>query len=115
MVGLVIAALTLLVAMVPLFRCQRFHHWVSSLSIPPFVKKPLRIIALPNPPPAATTAEHNLGATPVDEIPIPGPTVTISSLEKRAEYCGSMNHWGREDRNRWSHDRFHKDRHIVRL
>ena len=35
--AIVIAALTLLVAMVPLFRCSRFRRWVSS-SISPFFK-----------------------------------------------------------------------------
>ena len=33
----IIAALTLLVATIPLFRCPRFRHWVSS-SISPLVK-----------------------------------------------------------------------------
>ena len=35
--AIVIAALTLLVATIPLFRCSRFHCWVSS-SISPFAK-----------------------------------------------------------------------------
>ena len=35
--AIVIAALTLLVAMIPLFRCPRFHRWVSS-SISPLVE-----------------------------------------------------------------------------
>ena len=33
--AIVIAALTLLVAIISLFRCSRFHRWVSS-SISPF-------------------------------------------------------------------------------
>ena len=35
--AIVIAALTLLVAVIPLFRCPRFHHWMFS-SISPFFK-----------------------------------------------------------------------------
>lgn len=48
MLAIVIAALTLLVATIPLFRCSRFRCWVSSL-IPPFVKVYPPLLALPKP------------------------------------------------------------------
>ncbi|KAG0134148.1 hypothetical protein HOY82DRAFT_602998 [Tuber indicum] len=57
--------------MVPHLRRQRFHRWVSWLSIPSFVKKALGIIPPPPPPPAAAAAKDNLSAIPVNEIPIP--------------------------------------------
>ncbi|KAG0134143.1 hypothetical protein HOY82DRAFT_537716 [Tuber indicum] len=76
-VVLVIAAMTLLVAMVPLFRCQRFHAWMSSFSIPSSVKDPaqkaLGIVTLPNPSSATTTAKGDLSPTPIAGMPIPGP------------------------------------------
>ena len=44
--AIVIAALTLLVAMIPLFRCSRFHFWVSSLISPFFEVFPPRLALL---------------------------------------------------------------------
>ncbi|KAG0134157.1 hypothetical protein HOY82DRAFT_242377 [Tuber indicum] len=76
-VGLVITALTLLVTMIPLFRCPRFRRWVSSCSSSSFVKfcnsaqKALGVITLLNPPPT-TTAEDNSNAIPAAEIPLHG-------------------------------------------
>ncbi|KAG0134153.1 hypothetical protein HOY82DRAFT_638474 [Tuber indicum] len=75
-IGLVIAALTLLIATIPLFRCQRFYHWVSSLSILSFVKfcnptqRSLGIITPPNPPPTIVTTNEDLNPIPVAEIPV---------------------------------------------
>ncbi|PUU76671.1 hypothetical protein B9Z19DRAFT_1129371 [Tuber borchii] len=46
--AIVIAALTLLVAMIPLFQCPRFHHWVSS-SIPPISRACSPLLTLPEP------------------------------------------------------------------
>ncbi|KAG0635190.1 hypothetical protein HOY80DRAFT_1047807 [Tuber brumale] len=75
--GLVVASLTLLVAMVPLFRSQRFHGWLSSFSIPSLVKfhnpgqKFLRVITLPNPPSTATAAKDGMSAIPAAETPTP--------------------------------------------
>lgn len=43
--AIVIAALTLLVAMIPLLRCPRFHRWPLS-SISPFVKVYLPLLVL---------------------------------------------------------------------
>ena len=45
--AIVIAALTLLVAAIPLFQCVRFRRWVSSL-ISPFFKVYLPLLTLPN-------------------------------------------------------------------
>ncbi|KAG0134146.1 hypothetical protein HOY82DRAFT_638458 [Tuber indicum] len=73
MIGLVIAALTLLVAMVPVFRCKRFHAWISSSSIPSFVKKALGSGTLPNPPSTTTTPEDDSSAIPIADVPISGP------------------------------------------
>lgn len=42
----ILAALTLLVATIPLFRCPRFRHWVSSF-ISPVVKVYLPLFVLP--------------------------------------------------------------------
>jgi len=44
--AIVIAALTLLVAMIPLFQCSRFHRWVSSLISPFFEVYPPRLVVL---------------------------------------------------------------------
>ncbi|KAG0635186.1 hypothetical protein HOY80DRAFT_982957 [Tuber brumale] len=97
MVGVVVAALTLLAALIPLFRCPRFRRWVSSLSIPSLVKvypqllvlirhvshihsylynptqKAPRIITPANPPSTITTAMEDSGA----DIAIPGPVLII--------------------------------------
>ncbi|KAG0134142.1 hypothetical protein HOY82DRAFT_602994 [Tuber indicum] len=67
--GLVIAALTLLAAMVPLFRCQRFYRWLSSILS--FVKKALQAVTLAGHLPTTVDAMENLSSIPVVEIPIP--------------------------------------------
>ncbi|PUU76686.1 hypothetical protein B9Z19DRAFT_1129388 [Tuber borchii] len=69
--AIVIAALTLLVAMIPLFRCSRFHRWVSSLILP-FVKKAFGI-SPPKPALTAVITTDDSSAIPAPEIPIPGP------------------------------------------
>ncbi|KAG0640702.1 hypothetical protein HOY80DRAFT_999973 [Tuber brumale] len=99
---LVIAALTLLVAIISVFQCQRFHHWVSSFSISSFVKffnpeqKALRIVTLPNPPPTAAATNEDLRAIPVAEIPIPSQilihndhsnTHSVSTHSNDPPYC----------------------------
>ncbi|KAG0134150.1 hypothetical protein HOY82DRAFT_537719 [Tuber indicum] len=77
MVGLVIAALTLLAAVIHLLRCTRFHRWLSSFTVLSFAKKSLGIITHPNPPPTATAAEEDPSTIPVAEIPTPGPILRM--------------------------------------
>ncbi|RPA98140.1 hypothetical protein L873DRAFT_1054822 [Choiromyces venosus 120613-1] len=69
--AIVIAALTLLVAMIPLFRCTRFHRWVSSFSLSSYVKKAFGI-TLPAPA-SPTTATRGSSPIPVAEILRPEP------------------------------------------
>ncbi|KAG0134151.1 hypothetical protein HOY82DRAFT_603002 [Tuber indicum] len=76
-IGLVIAALTLLVAMIPVFRCQRFRNWVSSFSISPFVKKDLGI-ALPSPLSTTVAAVEDLSDVPLAEDPMHGRVTTYN-------------------------------------
>ncbi|PUU77743.1 hypothetical protein B9Z19DRAFT_1127914 [Tuber borchii] len=71
--AIVIAALTLLMAMIPLFRCSRFRRWVSS-SISPFVKKVLGII-LPKFAWRAVTTTESSSAAPAPHILIPHPVL----------------------------------------
>ncbi|PUU76684.1 hypothetical protein B9Z19DRAFT_1129384 [Tuber borchii] len=66
--AIVIAALTLLVAMIPLFKCPRFHRWMSLIS--PFFEKVLGI-ALPNPASTAVTTPEDPSTIPAPEIPLP--------------------------------------------
>ncbi|KAG0134149.1 hypothetical protein HOY82DRAFT_537718 [Tuber indicum] len=77
-IGLIIAALTLLAAMIPLFRCQRFRIWASSFSIPSFVKKALGI-ALPRAPPTTTTAVDGLSDIPLTENPMQDCVITYNN------------------------------------
>ncbi|PUU76683.1 hypothetical protein B9Z19DRAFT_1129383 [Tuber borchii] len=67
--AIVIAALTLVVAMIPLFRCSQFRHYVPS-TVSHFFRKTLRI-TLPDPVPIAVTTTEDSSATPAPEIPIP--------------------------------------------
>ncbi|KAG0632815.1 hypothetical protein HOY80DRAFT_1141862 [Tuber brumale] len=67
--AIVIAALTLLVAIIPLYRCSRFRRWVCSWSILPFVKK-TPSVALPGPVTAAVRGAEDLSAAPVPEMPL---------------------------------------------
>ncbi|CUS14433.1 unnamed protein product [Tuber aestivum] len=78
--AIIIAALTLLAAMIPLFRRSRLHRWVSSLLISPFTRpynpaqKPLGI-PIPDPEAAVVTTTEDSRATPVAELPLPGPVL----------------------------------------
>src|SRR5437879_12586277 len=77
MVGLIIAALTFVVAAVPLFRSPRFRRWVSSFSISSFVKvylPPLRHISHINPQPS-NHEQKDLG---IISPPSPLPTTTTA-------------------------------------
>ncbi|KAG0127097.1 hypothetical protein HOY82DRAFT_568618 [Tuber indicum] len=67
--AIVIAALTLLVAIIPLLRCSRFRCWLSSFSISPFVKKAPGI-APSGPASAGVTGAGDSSAGPVPEIPL---------------------------------------------
>ena len=91
------SALTLLVAMIPLFRCSRFHRWVSSSISPLFRVRPPPVCPLwtyshiyfltlqycteglgitpPNPVSAPVTTIEGSSAIPAPEIPIPRPIV----------------------------------------
>ncbi|PUU76672.1 hypothetical protein B9Z19DRAFT_1194551 [Tuber borchii] len=82
----VIAALTLLVATIPLLRCSRFRRYVYS-SISPFVKKILRIPP-PDPMPIATTIAEDSSATLAPEIPVPRP-VFICNHHPNAHLVGT--------------------------
>ncbi|RPA98130.1 hypothetical protein L873DRAFT_1054430 [Choiromyces venosus 120613-1] len=64
--AIVIAALTLLVAMIPFFRCTRFRHWVSSFSVSSYVKKAFGITPAPASPTITTTRDFS--PIPVAEI-----------------------------------------------
>ncbi|RPA98138.1 hypothetical protein L873DRAFT_1844371 [Choiromyces venosus 120613-1] len=70
--SIVIAALTLLVAMIPLFRCTRFRRWVSSFSVPSYVKKAFGI-TLPAPASPTITTVRDFSPIPVTEILRPEP------------------------------------------
>ncbi|CUS13944.1 unnamed protein product [Tuber aestivum] len=122
LVGLLIAALTLLVATIPILRCPRFRRWVSS-SIPSSAKRALGV-TLPNSPPGAVISGEDSSAIPATEIPIPpspaliynnfsntysanlapipSPTARTASQEKMAERHTWGDHWDREDLNRYS-------------
>ncbi|PUU77738.1 hypothetical protein B9Z19DRAFT_1127909 [Tuber borchii] len=65
--AVVIAALTLLVATIPLFRCSRFRRWVSS-AISSFVKKSLSITP-PNPGSIDISTLEDSSAIVAPEIP----------------------------------------------
>ncbi|KAG0639503.1 hypothetical protein HOY80DRAFT_81881 [Tuber brumale] len=70
-VGVIVAALTLLVAIISL-RSSAFRHWASHLFPPQLVKEKVPIIAPPILAPAPITIMEDLRAVPVLGIPILG-------------------------------------------
>ncbi|PUU76655.1 hypothetical protein B9Z19DRAFT_1129399 [Tuber borchii] len=97
--ALVIAALTLLAAVIPPFRRSQFRRWVSSFSILPFVKKYLGITR-PNPTPMAVTSIEDLRATPTAEIPIPVPSfVFIYNNHLNTQFSGTLTNTPRYSHN----------------
>ncbi|PUU77739.1 hypothetical protein B9Z19DRAFT_1085640 [Tuber borchii] len=84
--AIVIAALTLLVAMIPLFRCPRFHRGPLS-SISSFVKKALGI-TLPDSVSTAITTTEDSNSAPAPNISIPRP-VFIYNDYSNAHFVGT--------------------------
>ncbi|KAG0635184.1 hypothetical protein HOY80DRAFT_467280, partial [Tuber brumale] len=119
MVGVVIAALTLLATLIPLFRCPRVGRWVSSLSIPSLVKKALGSITPANTPPTITTAtEDIMSAVSGAGVAIPEVAWVIlqndySNIHFVVGYRMSRRHWDQEYPNQQSLGGPHKDRHFV--
>ncbi|RPA98128.1 hypothetical protein L873DRAFT_1790475 [Choiromyces venosus 120613-1] len=86
-VAIIIAALTLLVAMAPLFRSSRLRRWGSSFLASSFVKKAFSTIR-PNSAPTTIAAMEDLSTTPVADIPRPGP-VFIYNDYSNASFAGT--------------------------
>ncbi|RPA98142.1 hypothetical protein L873DRAFT_1844372 [Choiromyces venosus 120613-1] len=86
-VAIIIAALTLLVAMVPLFRSSCLRHWGSSFLASSFVEKAFSTIR-PNSAPTTIVAREDSSTTPVADIPRPGP-VFIYNDYSYASFAGT--------------------------
>ncbi|KAG0639256.1 hypothetical protein HOY80DRAFT_1136908 [Tuber brumale] len=87
--GLVVAALTLLVGIMSL-GSSRFRRWVFGLLPSQFVKKAFRI-ALPNPVPTIITTAEDLRFIPVAGVSVPGPVFIYNVYANPRPVCSRSN------------------------
>ncbi|KAG0136219.1 hypothetical protein HOY82DRAFT_599439 [Tuber indicum] len=87
--GLVVAALTLLVGIVSL-RNSRFRRWVSYVLTSYFVKGVLGITP-PNPSPTAITTTEGLHAIPPTGISMPSPVLIYNDFSNTRPACRHSN------------------------
>ncbi|KAG0638400.1 hypothetical protein HOY80DRAFT_1078497 [Tuber brumale] len=134
-IGVIIAALILLVATILVLRCRRFPSWVSSFSISSLGKKTLRI-AIPIASQTIITAGRHLRDIPLAQDPIHShitiynnrPNTQIVNINSNTASCchaaitpgdgrlpqvGEPPGWGRPAPE--SLGRFDEDRNFVRL